>query len=119
MEPKFNTHDIVKDKDGFEGRIYSSEFLGNTFCYDVVFDGGHAIRWEYDLILIRKYYNRTICTYSDPHPFTNSDIVVYTDELRGYHDRFICRKHYDEHILKYYPDSAMAKHINKFGTSAL
>ena len=37
---------------------------------------------------------------------------VYSDEKNGVPtDSIVCRKHYAEHVLRYYPDSAIAKHI--------
>ena len=52
---KFNTHDIVNDGT-YEGRIYKALDLdGTVTSYDVVLPGGHAVRSESELTLVRKY----------------------------------------------------------------
>lgn len=56
MTAKFNTHDIVIDKDGYEGRIYKTIDLGGSVpSYDVVMPGGHTVRSESELTMVRKY----------------------------------------------------------------
>jgi len=52
---KFNTHDIVTDGT-YEGRISKVLDLGGTVpSYDVVLQGGHTVRSESELTMVRKY----------------------------------------------------------------
>jgi hypothetical protein len=55
MDKKFNPHDIVTDGT-FTGRIYKTLALDTVEpIYDVVFEGGHAVRCERELTMIRKH----------------------------------------------------------------
>jgi hypothetical protein len=44
-----------------------------------------------------------------------SGCCCYWDEARGIEALQICNDHYNQHILKYFPDSRMAEHLRSQG----
>jgi len=56
------------------------------------------------------------CYYpKEEHEIDKSGYCVYWDAARGIEALQICNDHYNQHILRYFPDSKIAEHLRSQG----
>jgi hypothetical protein len=61
--------------------------------------------------LLMIFPDYKFCSYGN-HPMADSDGYCYTDLANGVpNNTHICTAHYEQHILRYWPDSPIAAHI--------